>query len=138
MALSPANQGLRTFILRYLLVNTEYYNLLTQSLTTTYGKVSWTSQANAKRRCRSCRNPFSGLDRSSGETQAVYRLITRFAFRRHPVAIMGERGRGKELGARAMRAEGPRRGRPFVRVDCGALTPAMIESERFGIEGGLI
>jgi DNA-binding NtrC family response regulator len=78
------------------------------------------------------------LDCCSAEAQAVFRLITRFAFRRHPVVIMSESGTAKELAARAMRAEGPRRGRPFVRVDCGALMPALIESERFGSEGGLI
>jgi two-component system response regulator HydG len=82
--------------------------------------------------------PFSGLERSSGETQTVCRLITRFAFRRHPVVIMGESGTGKELAARAIRAEGPRRDRCFAAVDCGALTPTLVESEWFGIEGGLI
>jgi DNA-binding NtrC family response regulator len=52
--------------------------------------------------------------------------------------IMGESGTGMELAARAVRAEGPRRDRPFVPVDYGALTPTLIESELFGIEGGLI
>ncbi|GEM_PF-1345869 len=81
---------------------------------------------------------FSGLVRSSGETQAVCRLITRVGFSRHPVVIMGESGTGKELAARAIRAEGSRRDRPFVPVDCGAPAPTLVESERFGIEGGLI
>jgi hypothetical protein len=52
------------------------------------------------------------------------------------VVIMGESGRGKELAARAIHAEGPWRDRPFVPVDCGALTPTLIESQL--IEGGLI
>jgi transcriptional regulator with PAS, ATPase and Fis domain len=51
---------------------------------------------------------------------------------------MGESGTGKELAARAIRAEGSRRDRPFVPVDCGAPAPTLVESERFGIEGGLI
>jgi len=75
---------------------------------------------------------FSGLVRSSGEMQAVCRLITRVAFKRHPVVIMGESGRGKELAAWAIHAEGPWRDRPFVPVDCGALTPTLVESELFG------
>jgi DNA-binding NtrC family response regulator len=48
---------------------------------------------------------------------------------------MRESGTGKELAARAIHAEGPWRDRPFVPVDCGALTPTLIESEL--IEGGL-
>ncbi len=54
------------------------------------------------------------------------------------MVIMDESGTGKELGARAIRAEGSRRDGPFVPVDCGALAPTLIESEWFGIEGGLI
>ena len=42
---------------------------------------------------------------------------------------MGESGRGKGLAAWAIRAEGPWGDQPFVPVDCGALTPTLIESE---------
>ena len=81
---------------------------------------------------------FSGLVGSSEEMQALCRLITRVGFSRHPVVIMDESGTGKELGARAIRAEGPWRDPPFVPVDCAAPAPTLVESERFGIEGGLI
>jgi transcriptional regulator with PAS, ATPase and Fis domain len=64
--------------------------------------------------------------------QKVYALIHRVSQFRFPVLILGESGTGKELVARAIHSEGQRRLCPFVPVDCGALVPALIESELFG------
>jgi DNA-binding NtrC family response regulator len=74
----------------------------------------------------------AGLIGSSEKMQKVCRLIMKFAGKRHPVLILGESGTGKELVARAIHAESPWQDRPFVPVDCGALTPTLIESELFG------
>ena len=73
-----------------------------------------------------------GLIGDSERMRKVYREVRQVAARRHPVLIIGESGTGKELVARAIHAQGPWHGQPFVPVDCGALTPTLIESELFG------
>ncbi len=75
---------------------------------------------------------FANLIGTSPKMQKVYRLLLKVAPKRHPVLIIGESGTGKELVARAIHAYSPWSMKPFVPVDCGALTPALIESELFG------
>jgi DNA-binding NtrC family response regulator len=62
----------------------------------------------------------------------VYKTIARVAPGRSTVLVLGESGTGKELVARAIHEHSPRRKRPFVAVDCGALTESLLESELFG------
>jgi DNA-binding NtrC family response regulator len=75
---------------------------------------------------------FGNLTGSSSGMQKIYQMILRVAPKRHPVLILGESGTGKELVARAIHGYSSVRDHPFVPVDCGSLTPTLIESELFG------
>ncbi len=75
---------------------------------------------------------FGSLVGTSAAMQRVYQTILKVCSKRHPVLILGESGTGKELVARAIHHFSPLRDRAFVPVDCGALTPTLIESELFG------
>lgn len=84
----------------------------------------------------------SGLDRMIGESESMrilkdnIRRLTRTEVLNLPdpptVLITGETGTGKDLVARAIHYQGPRRTKPFIHVNCTALPSTLFESELFG------
>jgi len=75
------------------------------------------------------------LGRSRAITE-VLDLVRRAAASEATVLLLGENGTGKEMVARAIHLNSPRRERPFVAVNCGALPETLLESELFGYEKG--
>ncbi len=72
----------------------------------------------------------------SAAMRRLFALIRRVAPTDSTILVTGETGTGKELVARALHALSPRRGGPFVAVNCGALAAEVVESELFGHERG--
>ncbi len=75
---------------------------------------------------------FEGVIGKSGGIEKIYHLIQKVAASSTNVLISGESGTGKELVARAIHLNGPRHGKPFIAVNCGAIPENLIESELFG------
>jgi len=73
-----------------------------------------------------------GLLGASAAMRSLHTLLSQVAARDLTVLLTGETGTGKELAARAVHAESPRKAKPFVAVNCGALPADLVESELFG------
>ncbi len=82
------------------------------------------------------KDEWSPLVGSSPAMLDVYKLVARVSESKSTVLLQGESGTGKELIARAIHANSPRRDKPFIPVNCGALPDALLESEMFGHEKG--
>jgi len=79
---------------------------------------------------------FGQLDGSSPRMRKLYHLISRVAPSRASVLVTGESGSGKERVARTIHDLSPRRRGAFVAVNCGAISPNLMESQIFGHERG--
>ena len=73
---------------------------------------------------------------SSKKMQEIFRLIEMVAPSTASVLITGASGTGKELVARTIHELSPRRGKPFIAINCAAIPETLIESEIFGHEKG--
>jgi DNA-binding NtrC family response regulator len=79
---------------------------------------------------------FGPLIGSSAQMQKVYDLVARVAPTEATILVLGETGTGKELVAETVHALSRRHKEPFLPINCGAVSPTLIESELFGHERG--
>ncbi len=88
------------------------------------------------RRLQAASNVNHDMVGDSPAIRAVYQFIGKVAPSDSTVLIDGESGTGKELVARAIHRNSRRAGRPFVAINCAAITETLLESEMFGHEKG--
>ena len=75
---------------------------------------------------------FENIIGDSPAMHDVFATVGQVANSRATVLLLGETGTGKEMIAKAIHYNSPRKEKPFVRVNCGALTGTLLESELFG------
>jgi len=81
-------------------------------------------------------NPSNTIIGRSARMQDIFKLIGRIAPSEATVLIYGESGTGKELIADAIQRHSLRADKPYVKINCGALSESLLESEIFGHEKG--
>jgi formate hydrogenlyase transcriptional activator len=79
---------------------------------------------------------FSDIVGTSQSLRALLHDVKQVAATDSTVLLLGETGTGKELVARAIHQLSPRKDHPLIKVNCGAISPALIDSELFGHERG--
>jgi DNA-binding NtrC family response regulator len=82
------------------------------------------------------RHSFQNVLSKSSKMLDIFDLVSQVADSQSTVLILGETGTGKEQVARAIHNSSPRKEKPFVAVNCGALNENLLEAELFGAEKG--
>ena len=114
-------------------------------LVTTLGNITALALENARyldrldgenRRLHEELNIHHSMIGESKPMREVYEFVSRVAGRDSTILISGESGTGKELVARAVHMNSARKDKPFVAINCAAITETLLESELFGHERG--
>jgi len=79
---------------------------------------------------------FANMIGKDKKMQEIYSLLQTISPTSTTILIMGETGTGKELVARAIHHNSPRKDKPFIKVDCASLPETLLESELFGYKKG--
>lgn len=95
-------------------------------------KETWLEENQQLRENLRSKYRFDNIIGTSGAMMDVFATIGQVAASRATCLLLGETGTGKELIAKAIHYNSPRRDQPFVRVNCGALSETLLESELFG------
>jgi two-component system response regulator AtoC len=82
------------------------------------------------------RYSFNNIIAKSASFTGIFEVVKRLSPFSTTVLITGESGTGKELIAHAIHENSPRRGKPFIAINCGAIPEALMESELFGHKKG--
>src|SRR5258706_12988857 len=96
----------------------------------------WQAQLGAMQKQLAAQGRFGRLCGRSAVMQQVYSQIARVAGTAVTVLVTGESGSGKEVVAQTIHELSRRRNGPFLAVNCGAISPQLMESEVFGHEKG--
>ena len=87
-------------------------------------------------RTRAIEDRFGRMVGRSTAMQTVFDVLGKASSSEATILLEGETGTGKEVSAEAIHRGSPRRDKPFLVVDCGAMPPNLLESELFGHERG--
>ncbi|MDX2175030.1 MAG: sigma-54 dependent transcriptional regulator [Candidatus Sumerlaeia bacterium] len=130
-AVAAMKQGVFDYLIKP--VNIDELQLLVERV---FSQRSLRQENERLRREVNDRYGFESIIGRSAEMEAVFDKIRQVAPTRASVLIEGETGTGKELLAKAIHFNSPRKTKPFIAVNCGALTQTLLESELFGHEKG--
>jgi PAS domain S-box-containing protein len=84
------------------------------------------------------RYTFKDILGKSSEIKSAIQIAARAAHSDSNILIRGESGTGKEMFAHAIHQESERHGKPFIPVNCAAISPSLLESELFGYSEGAL